>query len=139
MQTIYLIRTGGTIEKVYSEQSDAVLNRANKIGQFLDMLRLPDCDGPVIPLMNKDNLEMTQEDRAWLVSELALLLLDDKPIVITHGTDTMVEAWQHVGQMLPDLYVPIIFTGMRVSKSDSSCSLMLFITIDARGSVGRRH
>ncbi len=66
MRTIYIITTGGTMEKVYSERSGAVLNRVSKIERYLKLLRLPDWDVRVIPLMNKDSLDMTQEDRAWL-------------------------------------------------------------------------
>jgi L-asparaginase len=111
MRTIYIITTGGTMEKVYSEQSGTVLNRASKIGRYLERLRLPDCDVRIIPLMNKDSLDMTQEDRAWLLSQLALLLPNESPIVITHGTDTMVETGLYVGRKVPNLYVPVIFTG----------------------------
>ncbi len=109
--TIYLITTGGTIEKAYSEQSGTVLNRTSKIGQYLKVLRLPDCDVRVIPLMNKDSLEMTERDRNWLVSEMALLLPHESPVVITHGTDTMVETGLYIRRAFPDLDVPIILTG----------------------------
>ena len=111
MQTIYLITTGGTIEKMYSEQSGAVLNSASKIGQYLSRLRLPDCDVRVIPLMNKDSLEMTAEDRARLASELTPLLVHNAPIVITHGTDTMVETGLYLQKKFPDLQVAIVLTG----------------------------
>jgi L-asparaginase len=111
MQTIYLITTGGTIEKVYSEQSGVVLNVASKIGQYLKKLRLPDSDVRVLPLMNKDSLEMTLEDRVGLVAELAPLLSQGDPIVITHGTDTMVETGLYIKQALPNLSVPIVLTG----------------------------
>jgi L-asparaginase len=111
MQTIYLITTGGTIEKMYSEQSGVVLNSASKIGQYLSRLRLPDCDMRIIPLMNKDSLEMTAEDRARLASELAPLLIHKAPIVITHGTDTMVETGLYIQEEFPSLQVPIILTG----------------------------
>jgi len=111
MQTIYLITTGGTIEKAYSEQSGAVLNNASKVGHYLKLLRLPDCEVRVIPLMNKDSLEMTQEDRAVLVKELTGVLPQDHPIVITHGTDTMVETGLYIEKAFPDLKVPVILTG----------------------------
>ncbi|MGB7743975.1 MAG: asparaginase domain-containing protein, partial [Terracidiphilus sp.] len=64
MQRIYLLSTGGTIEKVYSEQSGAVENRSAKLDRYLKMLRLPDCEIETIQLMNKDSLEMTDADRA---------------------------------------------------------------------------
>jgi L-asparaginase len=111
MQTIYLITTGGTIEKMYSEQSGAVLNSASKIGDYLTRLRLPDCNVRVISLMNKDSLEMTAEDRIGLVSEMSPLLPDGHPIVITHGTDTMVETGLYLQRAFPDLKVPVILTG----------------------------
>ena len=41
MRRIYLLSTGGTIEKVYSEQSGIVENRAAKLDRYLRMLRLP--------------------------------------------------------------------------------------------------
>ena len=92
MKTVQVITTGGTIEKAYSEQSGAVLNTTSKIGRYLQLLRLPDLDVRVTPLMNKDSLEMSPEDRAQLVAETGKLLALNQPIVITHGTDTMVES-----------------------------------------------
>lgn len=63
LQRIYLISTGGTIERVYSEQTGTVENLATKIDRYFRLLRLPDADVKTIPLMNKDSLEMTDEDR----------------------------------------------------------------------------
>lgn len=53
MRTVYLITTGGTIEKEYSEKTGVLLNDTNKIGDYLKRLRLPDTDVHVVPLMNK--------------------------------------------------------------------------------------
>jgi len=111
MQIIELITTGGTIEKAYSEQSGAVLNSASKIGLYLKRLRLPGCNVRVVPLLNKDSLEMTAEDRAGLVSVMGLLLGEGNPIVITHGTDTMVETGVYIQKAFPQLQVPIVLTG----------------------------
>src|SRR5580704_13717683 len=111
MQIIYLITTGGTIEKVYSEQLGKVQNTANKIGQYLKQLRLPDCDVRVIPIMNIDSLEMTQEDRVGLVAEMSHLIPEGNPFVITHGTDTMVETGLYLQKTFPSLHVPVVLTG----------------------------
>ena len=67
MQTINVITTGGTIEKAYSESLGKVLNFSNKIADFLGRLRLPDADVRVVPILNKDSLDMTAEERAQLV------------------------------------------------------------------------
>jgi len=111
MQRIYLLSTGGTIEKVYSEQSGAVENRAAKLDRYLRALRLPDADIRSIQLMNKDSLEMTGADRAEVRDRVAELLKEGVPIVISHGTDTMVETGLFLESGLPDLKVPIILTG----------------------------
>jgi L-asparaginase len=108
---IYVLTTGGTIEKMYSEQAGTVVNEASKIGQYLDRLRLPDADVQVIPVMNKDSLEMTAEDRAKLVARIRPLLEANSPIVITHGTDTMAETGRTIQRAFPVLTVPVILTG----------------------------
>jgi L-asparaginase len=111
MRIIHLIATGGTIEKMYSEQSGEVLNSARKIGRYLELLRLPDCEVRVLSLLNKDSLEMTPEDRAKLVAEMSRLLPEGHPIVITHGTDTMVETGLYIQKAFPALAVPVVLTG----------------------------
>ncbi len=111
MAIIYLITTGGTIEKVYSEQTGAVRNVDNKIDRYLSRLRLPDCEVRVVPLMNKDSLEMTDADREVILQNVLELMTENHPIVITHGTDTMVETGLYLQQRLPALEIPIIMTG----------------------------
>jgi L-asparaginase len=111
MQRIYLLSTGGTIEKVYSEQSGAVENRAAKLDRYLRALRLPDADIRTMQLMNKDSLEMTDVDRAEVRDRIAELLSEGAPIVISHGTDTMVETGLFLEKAFPNLKAPIILTG----------------------------
>ena len=73
---IHLVTTGGTIEKIYSEQTGQVENLTAKIDRYLQQLRLPDA-----------------------------------PVVITHGTDTMVVTGRLLKQRLHDLKFPVILTG----------------------------
>ncbi len=109
VQRIHLIATGGTIEKNYSESTGSVANLETKIDRYLKQLRLPDAGIDTISVMNIDSLEMTEEDRAKVLEVVRQRL--DSPIVITHGTDTMVETGLYLKKRLPDLSVPIIFTG----------------------------
>jgi L-asparaginase len=111
MQRIYVIATGGTIEKVYSEQTGNVQNLDNKIDRYFRLLRLPDADIQVTHLMNKDSLEMTDADRAGVLDLVRQKLNDPAPIVITHGTDTMVETGLLLQKTLTNLPVPIVLTG----------------------------
>src|ERR1700719_259483 len=111
MKTIYLLSTGGTIEKVYSEHTGSVANVSSKIDRYLRLLRLPDAVINIVPLMNKDSLEMTDKDRVLLLGMVRAILNENAPIVITHGTDTMVQSGRYLERALPDLQVPIVMTG----------------------------
>ena len=107
---IHLITTGGTIEKIYSEQSGQVQNVSAKIDRYLQSLRLPDARIEVTPLMNKDSLEMTDADRE-LVLAVVKVKAAEAPVVITHGTDTMVDTGRLLKTRITDLKFPIILTG----------------------------
>lgn len=107
---IHIITTGGTIEKIYSEQTGQVENLTAKIDRYLHQLRLPDVQIDVTPLMNKDSLEMTDEDREMVLA-VVKEKVRDAPVVITHGTDTMVVTGRLLKQRLSALNVPVILTG----------------------------
>ena len=111
MQRIYVIATGGTIEKVYSEQTGNVQNLDSKIDRYFRLLRLPDAEIQVTHLMNKDSLQMTDEDRVRVLELVREKLKDPAPIVITHGTDTMVDTGLVLQKNLLGLQVPIVLTG----------------------------
>ena len=111
MKGVYVLTTGGTIEKMYSEQTGAVANVESKIDRYLCQLRLPDCDVNVVPLMNKDSLEMSNQDRILMLGMVRAILKEDAPIIITHGTDTMVESGLYLQRALPQLHMPIVLTG----------------------------
>ncbi len=111
MQRIYVIATGGTIEKVYSEQTGNVQNLDSKIDRYFRMLRLPDAEIEIKHLMNKDSLEMTGDDRRRILEAVREKLREPAPLVITHGTDTMVDTGLVLQHGLPDLRYPIVLTG----------------------------
>jgi L-asparaginase len=109
---IHVLTTGGTIEKVYSEQSGTVLNIVARINQYLERLRLPDTRVEVTQLMNKDSLEMTDADRNEVIAAVAERI-GESPVVITHGTDTMVETGRLIKTSMPPnrMTHPVILTG----------------------------
>jgi len=111
MKAIYLITTGGTIEKVHSGQIGSVANVDGNIDRYLKLLRLPGRDIHVVPLMNKDSSEMTEEDRVLLLGIVRAVLKENAAILITHGTDSMVESGRYLERALPGLEVPIVLTG----------------------------
>jgi L-asparaginase len=111
MKIIYLITTGGTIEKIYSEQTGAVTNVASKIDRYLTLLRLPDVEINIVPLMNKDSLDMTAADRVLILGMVRAVLRENAPMVITHGTDMMIETGLYLLRSLQKVDIPIVLTG----------------------------
>ena len=85
---IRILTTGGTIDKVYFDAKSEY-----QIGESVvaDILRESNVaiDFVVEPVLRKDSLDMTDDDRAAIRE--AVLRSAETRIVITHGTDTMVE------------------------------------------------
>jgi L-asparaginase len=85
---IRIVVTGGTFDKEYNELTGRLFFKSTHLPE---MLRLGRCrlDVLIHPLMMIDSLEMSDADRAAIVGE-SLSAPEDR-IVITHGTDTIVE------------------------------------------------
>jgi L-asparaginase/Glu-tRNA(Gln) amidotransferase subunit D len=116
MSRTNLIATGETIEKSYSEQEGVDLNSVRKTECYLKQLRLPNCDVRVISLMNKNNFEMTAQDRRLSAVELTSLLPHGHPVAIVHGSDTMVETALYIQKLFEHhLKVPVIWLGFEGS------------------------
>ena len=111
MQTIYLITTGGTIDKVYLERTGSVANLDTKIERYLCKLRLPGLAVKTAHIMNKDSLEMTAADRERVLRRVQQKLRRPAPVVITHGTDTLVETGRLLKRRLGRLKFPVVLTG----------------------------
>ncbi len=86
--SIRVLVTGGTFDKEYDELTGRLFFKETHLHE---MLRLGRCRVPVTveTVMMVDSLEMTDEDR-MRIAEICRQTLEDR-IVITHGTDTMVE------------------------------------------------
>ncbi len=108
---VIVMTTGGTIEKIYDEDSGTLSNRGSHMRQMLQRLRLPYTDVEHHDLMSKDSLDMTEKDRKILVTAVERLLGQNAPILILHGTDTMEITAQRLYETFPDLSIPIILTG----------------------------
>jgi len=85
---IHFITTGGTIDKVYF---DAISEFQIGSPQVQEVLREANVtfDYEVQPALAKDSLDITDADRDLV--RAAVLACPGDRIVVTHGTDTMVE------------------------------------------------
>ena len=91
---IRILVTGGTFDKEYNELTGSL---AFKDTHLPEMLRLGRCrlDVSIRTLMMIDSLEMTDADRALIVEQCRQEA--ETRILITHGTDTMVETAHALG------------------------------------------
>jgi L-asparaginase len=83
--------TGGTFDKEYDEVQGRLYFKDTHIGEMLGLGRCR-VDVSVRTLMMVDSLEMTEADRQVIVSNCRQCT--EARIVVTHGTDTMVETAQ---------------------------------------------
>jgi L-asparaginase len=85
---IRFITTGGTIDKIYFDALSQFEVGESQVKHILTE-GLVDFEYDVVSLLQKDSLEMTDEDRAMLRDYIAND--DGTHYVMTHGTDTMPE------------------------------------------------
>lgn len=107
--SIKILITGGTFDKEYNEINGTLYFKDTHINE---MLRLGRCrlETHVRMVMMIDSLEMTAADRQ-LILENCVKAPEDK-IVITHGTDTMVETAKVLGENIKDK--TIVLTGAMI-------------------------
>lgn len=101
--------TGGTFDKNYDYITGKLYFEDT---QLPEMLRLGRCtlDINLRTLMMMDSLEMTEEDRQLIAYNC--LQCEEERIVVTHGTDTMVQTASKIASTLT--HKTIILTGAMV-------------------------
>ena len=88
MDRIKFFTTGGTIDKVYFDAASA-FEVGESVIEHLLREALVDFPFEVVSLMRKDSLDIDDGDRAMIRSAVAA---DDAAhVIVTHGTDTMVD------------------------------------------------
>ena len=88
MQHLTIVTTGGTIDKIYFDDKSDYKIGAPQIGEILSQLGVAFAFD-VIPILRKDSLHMSAEDRALVRSTIEAQ--PHRHVLVTHGTDTMVE------------------------------------------------
>jgi L-asparaginase len=111
MAAIRIFVTGGTFDKEYNELTGAL---EFKDTHLPEMLRLGRCriDVSIRTLMMIDSLEMTDADRALIVEQCRQA--SESRIVVTHGTDTMVETAAALATALAASGKTVVLTGAMV-------------------------
>ncbi len=97
--TIKIFVTGGTFDKEYNELNGELFFKDTHIKEMLKLGRSR-LDLDVITLMMIDSLDMIPEERETIVQN-CIRTKEDK-IIITHGTDTMVDTAQVLAAKIKD-------------------------------------
>ncbi len=89
-----VIVTGGTFDKEYDQLKGELVFRRSHVKKILDQAKVR--DAAVEKVMLKDSLHMDQADRERILAACASCPEDR--VVVTHGTDTMVETAGVIGR-----------------------------------------
>lgn len=125
--TICIISTGGTFDKYYDEIKGELTFRESHLPRIIKASRCT-LQIQIIPVIAIDSLYMDDSHRAKVAE--TCLARDEKRIVITHGTDTMVETATVIARA--NLNKTVVLTGAMVpyalENSDAVFNLGCAIT-----------
>jgi len=105
MDELLIVTTGGTIDKIYFDDKSDFQVGDPQIGRMLEELGVA-FRYRVIPIIRKDSLHITDEDRELIRATIAAQ--PARHVLLTHGTDSMVETAK-VLATIPDK--TIVLTG----------------------------
>ena len=131
--TIRLLITGGTIDKKYNELNGELIFTESGVEDMLAQGRAQ-LDISTEMVMLKDSLDMDDDDRQKILS--SCLACDETRIVITHGTDTMVETGQMLAAEINDKTIVLLgaMVPYQFKKSDAlfnlGCAIAAVQTLD---------
>lgn len=108
---IKIITTGGTIDKTYQPLTGKLTFTSSYIPEIIHNANLTTSVN-ITSIMQKDSLEMTSSDRDTML-ETTQNTTQNK-IIITHGTDTMVESAKFLSHITNKV---VIFTGAMIPYS----------------------
>jgi len=131
---IVFIQAGGTIDKDYPRTQKGYAFEIGEpaVKRILEKAN-PSFDFEVISLLRKDSLDMTEKDRERILE--ACQKTDADKIVVTHGTDTMIETARKLSKIRNKA---IVLTGaMKPEKfSDSDASFNVGAAVGALNVLG---
>jgi len=111
MKRIALISTGGTIEKTYDELSGVLHNEVSILDIMLARLDLRGVTVERLQLMNKDSLEMNDDDHALIAATACRATHTHDGVVVVHGTDRLAATGEKMLVVGEPIVNPIVLTG----------------------------
>lgn len=106
-----LISTGGTIEKTYDSLSGVLSNQVSVLDVMLASLELRGVALDRIRLMNKDSLEMSNDDHALIARVAGEEATRHDGVVVVHGTDRLAITGERIVETWGRPAAPVVLTG----------------------------
>ena len=106
-----ILTTGGTIDKTYDEYGGHLEIEGTNLDEILGALRLPDLFIRHVSVMQKDSLDMTDEDRETILQAVLKALPASDAVIVVHGTDTLGKTGDFLHAGLGQLSIPVVLTG----------------------------
>jgi L-asparaginase len=122
LNKLNILTTGGTIDKIYYDDKSDYQIGEPEIGRILRAMNVA-FQWEIRALLRKDSLHLNEDDRGLM--RQAILASSDTHYLITHGTDTMVETAEALGDL-----------GNRVVVLTGALNPARFIDSDAVFNIG---
>lgn len=108
---VMVLSTGGTIEKVYQERDGSLRNRKSPFMRIVRRLRHPTVKMRHQTVLQKDSLDLTDDDRRIIGDAVEAVDPEFDAILIIHGTDTLSVTGEYLCARFDHLTRPVVLTG----------------------------
>ena len=125
---IRILLTGGTIDKLYSVEEGELSFEESHVEEMLDRANVT-ADIVVEELMLKDSLDISENEREQILQ--ACEACDEECVLITHGTDTMVETAELLGEAGIDKSIVLVGAMIPYTVRDSDAFFNLGFALSA--------
>lgn len=125
---IRILLTGGTLDKLYSVEEGELGFEESHVEEMLDRANVT-TEIVVEELMLKDSLDISEDEREQILQ--ACETCDEECVLITHGTDTMVETAELLGEAGIDKTIVLVGAMIPYTVRDSDALFNLGFALSA--------
>ena len=126
--SIRILLTGGTIDKLYSVEEGELRFEESHVEEMLDRANVT-AEIVVEELMLKDSLDISENEREQILQTCEVC--DEECVLITHGTDTMVETAELLGEAGIDKTIVLVGAMIPYTVRDSDAFFNLGFALSA--------
>ena len=125
---IRILLTGGTIDKLYSVDEGELSFEESHVEEMLDRANVT-TEIVVEELMLKDSLDISEDEREQILQ--ACEACEEESVLITHGTDTMIETAELLGEAGIDKTIVLVGAMIPYTVRDSDAFFNLGFALSA--------